>query len=92
MSRCEICHQDGLYFAEHVDPDGYVVLACQCQLGGRWRVKHQLRAFASRLEPQPIWVGRIEEFFTEAELKTLKPVEREHQIKGSREQVGRSSP
>ncbi len=87
MSRCSVCHQDGLYFAEHADPDGYVVLACQCKHGGRWRTKMQLRAFAATLDPAPLWVGRIEEFFTEAELKALKPVEREHQIADGKEIV-----
>lgn len=87
MSRCSVCHQDGLYFAQHADPDGYVVLACNCSRGDRWRVKHQLRAFAATLDPAPIWVGRIEEFFTEAELRELVTVTREHQRKDGKECV-----
>ena len=87
MSRCDICHADGLYFAQHADPDGYVVLACQCNRGGRWRVKHQLRAFAAKLEPKPIWFGRLEEFFTADEIAKLQPREREHRIDGQIEHV-----
>lgn len=87
MSLCRVCHQDGLYFVQHEDPDGYVVLACQCPLGQRWRVKHQLRAYAARLEPAPLWVGRLEEFFTAAEIAKLRPVEREHQRVEGKERI-----
>ena len=87
MSRCDICHQDGLYFVEHSDPDGYVVLACNCVVGARWRTKHQLRALTARMDPKPVWIGRLEEFFTAAEIKTLKPIEREHAVVNGREQV-----
>ena len=80
MSRCEICHRDGLLFVEHADPDGYVVLACKCPLGARWETKHQLRAFCARLNPPPLWFGRIDDFFTPAELKATTAVEREHQV------------
>jgi len=89
MSRCRVCHQDGLYFVEHSDPDGYVVLACTCSAGARWRTKQQLKAFAARLEPTPLWFGRLEEFFTPKELEQLKPQEREHAVVDGREVVGR---
>lgn len=85
MSRCEICHQDGLYFVQHDDPDGYVVLACTCPRGQRWRTPQQLKAFAARLEPRPLWYGRLEEFFTEAQVKGLKPIAREHTCKDGKE-------
>jgi hypothetical protein len=87
MSRCEICRRDGLYFVEHADPDGYVVLACICPKGAEWRTKDQLRAFAASLEPSPLWFGRLEEFFTATEIATLKTVTREHAITNRREQI-----
>lgn len=88
MSRCDLCHRDGLYFVAHERPDGYVVLACNCPRGARWRMKHQLRAFAARLEPEPLWIGRLEEFFTEAELQKLTTVTKDHAVKDGKEQVG----
>ena len=87
ISHCEICHEDGLYFVAHADPDGYVVLACMCPLGQRWRVKWQLRAFASRLVPAPIWCGRLEEFFSATEIASLRAHPRTHTVQGGREQV-----
>lgn len=88
MSRCKYCHQDGLYFAEHGDPDGYVVLACNCPAGARWRTPQQLQAFASRLQPAPLWLGRLEDFFTAAELAKLRTVTRDHVMVDGKEQVG----
>jgi hypothetical protein len=87
MSRCSFCRGDGLYFAAHGNPDGYVVLACTCPAGARWRVKHQLKAFAARLDPPPLKIGRLEEFFTPHELQALTTVTREHTVKNGREQV-----
>ena len=78
MSRCDLCHRDGLLFVRGTDVEGYVVLACQCPLGSRWRVKYQLRAFAAQLTPAPLWFGRLEEWFTPAEVQTLQPVEGWH--------------
>jgi hypothetical protein len=90
MSRCKVCHHDGLYFVEHADPDGYVVLACNCPRGGMWETPQQLKAFAARLEPPPLWYGRLEEFFTAQEIQALKTVEREHAIHDGKEHVGKT--
>lgn len=87
MSRCSVCHHDGLYFAHHADPDGYVVLACTCPRGERWRTPQQLKAFAAHLEPAPLWYGRLEEFFTAQEIATLRPVAHEHAIRDGKEYV-----
>jgi len=90
MNRCEICRQTGLYFVGLDEPgDPYVVLACRCPAGQRYRTKWQLRATTAHMDPAPVWVGRLEEFFTAAELKQLRPVERTHAVVNGREQVQR---
>jgi hypothetical protein len=87
MSRCEICHRDGLLFVKGLDLDGYVVLACTCPLGAQWRVPWQLRAYVNRLEPAPLWYGRLEEFFSAKEIATLQPKEKINPVRDGREQV-----
>jgi len=87
MSRCSVCHEDGLYFVAHSDPDGYVVLACTCVRGKAWRLPSQLKALAATLDPAPLWFGRLEEFFTPAEMAALQPRARAHAIVHGREQV-----
>ena len=87
MSRCRLCHRDGLLFIRCLDLAGYVVAVCTCPLGARWRVKWQLRAFAARLDPAPLAIGRLEEWFTDAELATFQPKETEHAIRDGRECV-----
>jgi hypothetical protein len=88
MSRCRFCRSDGLYFAEHGDPDGYVVLACTCPAGARWRTKQQLKAYVAKLDPPPLWFGRLEEFFTAKELEKVSTVTRTHPVTNGREQIG----
>lgn len=75
MSRCKWCRGDGLVFLRYRESPGYDVAACQCAKGEWWRQKWQLRAWASVQQPKPDQIGRLEEFFTEDELRTLTTVE-----------------
>lgn len=78
MSRCNWCRGDGLVFIRDVFDDGlapgYCVASCTCGHGQKYRVKWQLRAWASQQNPKPEHIGRLEEFFTQAELNTLTTV------------------
>lgn len=87
MSGCRFCHRDGLVFIRCLDIDGYVVAACLCPLGSRWQVKWQLRAFAAKLEPAPLDIGRLDQWFSDAELQTFKMTERAHAVTDGREYV-----
>lgn len=71
MSRCRHCRNDGLVFIRYRESPGYDLAACVCERGQWWRTKHQLRAKAAMLQPPPTTIGRLEEFFTEAELRVL---------------------
>lgn len=71
MSRCKHCRGSGLVFIRYTTEPNYDLAACTCQAGQRWRAKFQLRAQAALLVPPPTRIGRLEEFFTEAELATL---------------------
>lgn len=73
MSRCSKhwCHGDGLIFIRYQQSEGYDVAVCPCELGKYWKVKWQLKAWVAKQDPGPEYFGRLEEFFTEAELKTL---------------------
>ena len=87
MSRCDLCQRDGVVFVRGLDVDGYIVCACTCASGQRYRVKHQLRALVGRLEPAPLWFGRIEEFFDATELATFRTWPSMHPLDAGRELV-----
>jgi hypothetical protein len=88
MSRfCSLCHQDGLVFIRDLDSGGYIVCVCTCKRGEWWTTKWQLRAFIEALEPPPITGGRLEEFFTEEEIASLRPQPREHVVVDGKERV-----
>ena len=78
MNRCNWCRGQGLVFIRDRYDDGiapgYIVASCTCPQGQKYRVKWQLRAWASRQDPKPDQIGRLEEFFTQAELNTLVTV------------------
>ena len=69
MSRCKRCRNLGLIRIQYQQEDGYDVAACVCQWGQWYRTKGMLRAWADQQTPPPVHIGRLEEFFTEAELK-----------------------
>lgn len=71
MSLCRLCRGDGLVFIRYTADSGYGLAACTCEKGQWWRTKHQLRAKAASLSPPPVEFGRLEEFYTEAELRVL---------------------
>lgn len=72
---CKWCRGDGLIFVYDRFDDGiasgYHLAACSCPKGQWWRTKHQLKAKAATLDPKPLSIGRLEEYFSAAELKTL---------------------
>lgn len=72
MNRCNWCRGDGLVFIWYRGVDRYDLAACQCDRGQWWRTKHQLRAKAATLQPSPATIGRLEEFFSENELRVLE--------------------
>lgn len=74
MSRCNWCRGDGLVFIRYQESPGYDVASCTCPKGLAYRVKWQLRAWASRQIEKPEQIGRLEEFFTQQELNTLTTV------------------
>lgn len=84
-NRCNVCRRDGLLFVRDLDDGGYVVCVCSCVRGKWWKTKGQLRAYIATLEPQPEAFGRIEEFFTAAEIANMKPHEREHTLREGKE-------
>lgn len=75
MRRCRFCRGDGLVFIRYRESEGYDVASCMCDQGKWWRTPMQLRAFAATQNPKPEQYGRLEEFFTEAELRVLQTVE-----------------
>lgn len=74
MSRCRHCRGDGLVFLRYRESPGYDLASCVCPQGKWWRTKHQLRAKAASLKPSPVQIGRLEEFYTEDELRVLVTV------------------
>lgn len=58
-------------FIRYREAEGYDLAACACTRGQWWRTKHQLRAKAATLQPTPTTIGRLEEFFSEQELRVL---------------------
>lgn len=91
MNPCNYCYRDGLLFIRDLDSgNDYLVLACTCALGQKWRVKWQLRAFVANLLPPPVAFGRLEDYFTPEELATFQPWTRRHmRDEGGREVVWR---
>lgn len=71
MSRCNYCRNDGLVFIRYQESPGYDLAACLCDKGQWYRQKYQLKAKAATLQPKPQQIGRLEEFYTEAELRVL---------------------
>lgn len=65
-------------FVRDLDSEGYVLCVCNCPLGEWWKKKWQLKAFVATLNPAPLAVGRLEEFFTPAEVAKLEIVEGWH--------------
>jgi hypothetical protein len=74
MSRCRLCGGKGRIVIYDAGVAGYNVAACTCPHGQDWRHKGQLRAWASLQDPQPNEIGRLEEFYTEEQIRVLKTV------------------
>jgi hypothetical protein len=58
-------------FIRYTQAPGYSLAACNCDKGKWWRTKRQLEARAATLTPKPVDYGRLEEYYTDAELRVL---------------------
>ena len=68
MSHCERCAGHGLVKICYHDSDGFDVATCLCGAGRFWQQKGLLRAWVEQHKLAGVEIGRLEEFFTEAEL------------------------
>lgn len=70
MNRCNWCGGHGLVKICYRDGSAYDLAACQCKAGQWWRQAGMMRAWVEQHQATPEQIGRLEEFFTEAELAT----------------------
>ena len=74
FDTCGICGNKGIVLICYNETQDYDAAACTCRKGQYWRMPKQLKAWAASQKPQPVRIGRLEEFYTEAAIAKLSTV------------------
>lgn len=68
MTSCKLCRGFGLIRVQYRSGDPTDLAVCSCRAGRRWPRMSTVRAWAAREGFTVNQVGRLEDFFTPAEL------------------------